>query len=153
MIRMDLTDQSERRRLFQQIGADSRDVLIVTEGLLVYLTDEQVIELGRDLAAQPPFRWWLIDLASPTLLAFLKKWFSKTMDEGGVTMKFAPEEGPDFFRKCGWKLAEFRRTMPEAQRLNRQMPGMWLWRVLGIFTSRQKKEGFLNVGTVLLEKI
>src|SRR2546421_3403524 len=65
---VDLTDLARRRALFAQIGAAARQVLVVSEGLLIYLTAEQVAALARDLAAQSSFTWWLIDLASPGLL-------------------------------------------------------------------------------------
>src|SRR2546426_937733 len=55
----DLTDVARRRALFAEIGGAGRPVLVVTEGLLIYLTREQVAALADDLAAQPSFRWWL----------------------------------------------------------------------------------------------
>ena len=151
-VKIDLADETKRMEFFQRIGSESRNALVVTEGLLVYLTSQQVASLAKDLAQQPSFRWWLLDLASPVLLALLKKWYSKTMEQGGVTMKFAPEEGPEFFRPHGWKVAEFRRTQEEARRLHREMPGSWLWKLLGVFMPKKTKEGFRNVGQVLLER-
>ena len=153
MVHIDLADESKRREFFHRIGSESQQVLVITEGLLVYLTPEQVKSLAMDLAQERSFRWWLLDIASPVLLALLKRWYSKTMDQGGVSMKFAPEEGPEFFRPYGWKVLEFRRTPDEAVRLNRQMPGAWLWKIVGVFMSKRTKEGFRNVGQVLLEKI
>ncbi len=61
----DLTDVARRRALFAEIGGAARQVLVVTEGLLIYLTPDQVAALADDLAAQPSFRWWLLDIASP----------------------------------------------------------------------------------------
>src|SRR5256885_1035054 len=61
---IDLTDVGRRRALFARIGAAARQVLVVTEGLLVYLTPQQVAVLAADLAAPPSFRWWLMDLAA-----------------------------------------------------------------------------------------
>jgi methyltransferase (TIGR00027 family) len=152
-VKIDLAEEKERLALFERINRDSGQVLIVTEGLLVYLSREQVISLARDLAAQSFFRWWLLDIASPVLLALLKKWYHKTMEQGGVTMKFAPEEGPEFFRPYGWKVLEFRRAQEESQRLHREMPGAWLWKIIGMFMPKEKKEGFRNVGHVLLERV
>src|SRR5260370_40726827 len=39
---IDLTDVAQRRALFGQIGAAARQVLVVSEGLLIYLTPDQV---------------------------------------------------------------------------------------------------------------
>src|SRR5439155_1572533 len=51
----DLTDAAHRRALFAQLGAAAPRVLVVSEGLLIYLTGEQVGALARDLSAQPSF--------------------------------------------------------------------------------------------------
>ncbi|OYV66916.1 MAG: SAM-dependent methyltransferase, partial [Gemmatimonadetes bacterium 21-71-4] len=61
----DLTDEGTRRALFARLGAGAARALVVSEGLLVYLTEAQVGALAGDLHAQPSFAWWLIDLASP----------------------------------------------------------------------------------------
>src|SRR5512143_792886 len=68
-VRLDLTDAAKRRALFSQVGAQSSRVLVVSEGLVIYLTAEQVGELARDLHASASFHWWLLDIASPRLLA------------------------------------------------------------------------------------
>jgi methyltransferase (TIGR00027 family) len=63
-VRLDLADTAGRRALFQKLGRNAGKVLVLTEGLLVYLTREEVSALGRDLAAQGNFRDWAIDLCS-----------------------------------------------------------------------------------------
>src|SRR2546422_39764 len=77
----DLTDVARRRALFAEIGGAGRPVLVVTEGLLIYLTREQVAALADDLAAQPSFRWWLLDIASPGLLKMLEKTWGRARSE------------------------------------------------------------------------
>jgi len=47
---IDLTDVGRRRALFARIGAAASQVLVVSEGLLIYLTPEQVAALAGDLA-------------------------------------------------------------------------------------------------------
>ena len=72
-VRLDLADVAGRRALFQRLGSTAKKVLVITEGLLVYLTRDEVSALGRDLAAQTSFRDWAIDLCSPGLLKMLQK--------------------------------------------------------------------------------
>ncbi len=52
----DLTDTAVRQALFSRLGAGSKRALVVTEGLLIYLTPEQVGALATDLHAQPSFQ-------------------------------------------------------------------------------------------------
>lgn len=152
-IHVDLTDEARRQALFTQIGAQSSRVLVVTEGLLVYLTPDQVGSLARDLHAPASFRWWLIDLASPRLLAMMQKMWGKNLNAGKAPFQFAPAEGTQFFDKLGWEETEFRSSTEEAQRLNREMSMMWLWRFLGKMRSAAVQQEFRRMsGMVLLKR-
>ena len=118
-VRLDLSDESARRELFLELGRRANRVLIVAEGLLVYLTEEEVAALGRDLAAPVAFQHWIIDLASPALLRMLAKKLGAPLDQAGVPLKFAPEQGPEFFSRCGWKAEEIDSIIRAAAKLNR----------------------------------
>src|SRR5579862_5804780 len=80
-IRIDLTDETARRALFARVGSEGQRVLVVTEGLLIYLTDEQVASLARDLHAQANVGWWVFDLARPELLKMMNRSWGKAMEE------------------------------------------------------------------------
>src|SRR5437868_5307768 len=54
-VRLDLADVTARREVFARLGARAKRALILAEGLLVYLTADQVCGLAKDLAAQPSF--------------------------------------------------------------------------------------------------
>jgi methyltransferase (TIGR00027 family) len=117
-VRLDLSDVSGRRALFQRLGRNARKVLVLTEGLLVYLTRDEVSALGRDLAAQSSFRDWAIDLCSPGLLKMLQKNLG-ALSEAGSPLKFGPEEGPEFFAQSGWKPVEVYSMLKTAARIKR----------------------------------
>ena len=151
-VRADLTGRADRRELFQRIGARAKRALVISEGLLVYLTPEDVTSLAQDLSAQPTFRWWLIDLGSPALLQFLSRTWGKQLRSGNAPMRFAPEEGTAFFAPSGWREAEYRLILDEAVRLRRAPRMAWLWRLLGLFASKKRREQFKRFsGIVLLE--
>jgi len=117
-VRMDLADLAGRRALFQRLGSNARKVLVLTEGLLVYLTRDEVSALARDLAAQSTFKDWAIDLCSPGLLKMLQKNLG-ALREAGSPLKFGPEEGPDFFNASGWKAVEVYSMLKTAASLKR----------------------------------
>lgn len=149
----DLTDPTARRALFARLGGAARRALIVTEGLLIYLTPEQVGALADDLHAQPTFHDWLIDIASPWLRKYMAKSWGKTLDAGGSAMHFFPDEGPKFFRPHGWRMVEFRSSLEEAHRLRREMKLAWLWRFMGKISSAERREAQRMIsGVVLLER-
>jgi methyltransferase (TIGR00027 family) len=152
-IKLDLSDVSARRELFSRMGASAKNALVITEGLLVYLTREQVISLATDLHAQPTFRWWIIDYVSPRLLRMLQKTWNKELTAAGAPMQFAPEKGTDFYRALGWKEVEFHSTWEDSQRLNRKMPMSQFWKLISRLSPKQKQAEFNRMaGNVLLER-
>ena len=149
-VRADMTDQAARRALFQRVGAGAKRALVISEGLLVYLTPEDVTSLAQDLSAQPALRWWLIDLGSPALLQFLSRTWGNQLRSGNAPMRFAPEEGTAFFAPSGWREAEYRAILDEAVRLHRAPKMAWLWRFLGLFASKQRREQFKRFSGIVL---
>jgi methyltransferase (TIGR00027 family) len=99
-VKLDLTDIASRNALFSKVNATSKRVLVLTEGLLVYLTPAQVASLATDLQVQTHFRWWIFELASPLGLKSLQK-YDKYLAVGNIKMQFAPEEGTKFFGVAG----------------------------------------------------
>jgi methyltransferase (TIGR00027 family) len=118
-VRLDLSNVDARRELFSQLSRLAKRALVVTEGLLVYLTEEEVAALAKDLATQAAFQHWIIDLASPGLLKMLAKKMGAPLDQAGIPLKFAPQAGPEFFTECGWKSAEVHSVMHAAAKINR----------------------------------
>jgi methyltransferase (TIGR00027 family) len=113
-VKLDLADRGARRQLFAELGSQAKNAFILTEGLLIYLTPEQVGELADDLAAQATFRHWAIDLTSPALRRMMTKQFGTLLDEGNVPFKFSPDEGPSFFASHGWRPVAVRSTLKTA---------------------------------------
>jgi O-methyltransferase involved in polyketide biosynthesis len=151
---VDLTDDAKRQAVLTQLGASASRVLVVTEGLLVYLTPEQVGALSRDLHAAPSFKWWIIDLAHPRLLKMMQRMWGKSVTAGNAPFKFAPEDGTKFFEKFGWRELRFLSQMDAAKRLNREMSGAWLWRPMMMLYPKRLKEIMRRFsGTVVLERI
>ncbi|HLW73511.1 MAG TPA: class I SAM-dependent methyltransferase [Gammaproteobacteria bacterium] len=117
---LDLADGEARRALFTKLGAAANKVLVLTEGLLIYLDVEDVKSLAKDLRQPPAFKRWLMDLSSPALLEFLaRRHGSNMLKNENVSFKFAPEEGQEFFRPLGWAPAGFLSIADEARRLKR----------------------------------
>jgi methyltransferase (TIGR00027 family) len=152
-IQLDLTDVVRRQALFAQIGTQSSRVLVVSEGLLIYLSPEDVGALARDLHAASHFQWWLFDLASPRLLVMMKKMWGQSVNAGNAPFRFAPTENTRFFEPFGWVEREYHPSMDDAQRLHREMSMMWLWRFLGKLGPKARREEFKRFsGIVLLER-
>jgi methyltransferase (TIGR00027 family) len=118
-VRLDLSDVSARRQLFAQLGQRATKALLISEGLLIYLTADQVSSLAHDLAAPASFRRWILDIASPGLLRLLQQRMGFELAQGQSPLKFAPAEGPEFFTPLGWKPVEVHSILKTAARLKR----------------------------------
>jgi methyltransferase (TIGR00027 family) len=149
----DLTDGGALAAVLERARGAAASALVVTEGLLVYLSREEVAALARRLEAEPEIRWWLIDLGSPLLLEMLKKHWQTHLTAAGAPMQFAPAEGTAFFAPFGWREAEFHSTWDESLRLRRTVPLAGLWTLLGRLRSKKTQEAYRRMsGIVLLER-
>jgi len=136
-VRLDLSDATARREIFAQLGRRAAKSLIITEGLIIYFSTDQVRALAEDLAAPPAFQLWVVDLASPGLLRLLQKNMNPSLGESGSSLKFGPEEGPEFFAPYGWKAVDVRSPLKTAARLRRLSFGMRLLSFLPQSNGRQ----------------
>jgi len=118
-VRLDLSDTAARRELFQTLGNTGQKAIIISEGLLAYLSEEEVSTLAEDLARIGSFQRWIFDIASPGLLKMVQKNTHAQFDDAVARLKFAPANGPDFFLAHGWKLLEVRSILKTAAKINR----------------------------------
>jgi len=146
-VRLDLTNVAARRELFQRLGRSSSKVLIITEGLLTYLTPEEVGALATDLAEPASFRDWALDLASPGLVRMLQKKKGSELSQGNAELKFGPAEGPEYFVRYGWKPVEVHSMLHTAGRLKR-LP-FWI-RILAKLPESNGRQGSRPWGGVCL---
>jgi methyltransferase (TIGR00027 family) len=115
-IALDLSNVPARQELFARLATRAKKILVITEGLLIYLTADAVGALARDLA---PFQRWVIDIASPGLLRMMKKQMGEKLEAANAPFLFAPAEGPPFFEKYGWRVLAVESTLKNAARVKR----------------------------------
>ena len=119
-VKLDLADLPARRRLFAEIAAASPRTLILTEGVVPYLTNDAAGALADDLQVFPG-RAWIVDYFSAATLAYRKKMgISRKMSE--APFLFEPPDWFTFFAQHGWKPSEVRYLAPEARKLGRPIP-------------------------------
>jgi methyltransferase (TIGR00027 family) len=137
-VRLDLSDGDARRAFFIGLDRRARKVLVLTEGLIIYLDPEQVATLAKDLAASAHFQRWILDLSSPALLRMMQRTTGRQLSEVGAPFKFAPAEGPDFFAPHGWEPMEVQGLLKTAARYKRPPFGL---RLLAYLPERKGPQG------------
>lgn len=118
-IRLDLSNVDSRRELFSKLNTRAKKILVLTEGLLIYLSAAEVAALAKDLGAGQNFQRWILELGSPGLLKMMQKTTGKDLSEVGAPFKFAPAEGPDFFKPHGWEPMEVNSLLKTAAKFKR----------------------------------
>ena len=150
----DLADVDARRRLFASLADRGTRALIVTEGLMTYLTPEQAGSFATDLAVQPSFRYWLMDIVAPFVLRMMRRRMSRNLDPTSAVFQLAPAEGAGFYAPFGWRLVSYRSMTAEMRRLHREPPSMWFWRL--VFWKQMREDATRRTGpmtgTILMER-
>jgi methyltransferase (TIGR00027 family) len=118
-IHLDLADVPARRAAFQQLNLRGKQITVMSEGLLIYFSADEVASLATDLASESNILAWIIDLASPGQLRLMQRTMGKQLSEAGASFKFGPPEGPNFFKGFGWEPKDVQGLMKTAAGLNR----------------------------------
>jgi methyltransferase (TIGR00027 family) len=150
-IALDLGNVPLRQEIFKRIASESKKILVISEGLIPYLTNQAVISLSNDLHALPAFVFWVQDYNQGD---FLKK-VPKSMSQ---KMKMAPflffaADWFLFFKDLGWSVKSTITIAEEAERLRRRPPFIFPWTILMWFAPQKLKEerGKMS-GYTLLER-
>jgi methyltransferase (TIGR00027 family) len=149
----DLSEEGQRRVVLDRVAAGPGPALAISEGLLIYLTPEQVAALATALHQCAPLRWWLADLASPRLLKMMERNWGKSVAPSAPFL-FAPADAPAFFAERGWREIEWRSMWEESIRLKRTMRFAALWSFVGRFYPKKTQAEFKRFsGVALMERI
>jgi methyltransferase (TIGR00027 family) len=114
--RVDLADPAARETFLTAATAGASRVLVITEGLLVYLDDDKVRALGKALA-RPEIRWWMLDISSAAIATMMQRRMGDLREN--APMQFAPENGVAFIEALGWRAREIQSFYRWALRFNR----------------------------------
>lgn len=118
---VDLANADQCRALFARVGAAANRVLVITEGLLAYLSEAQVKALAAELRQPASFQRWLTDLMSPRALKMSQRVYSKRPFASQVQIQFGPKQHIEFFRPLGWTPLAFHSLWDESRRLKRSI--------------------------------
>jgi methyltransferase (TIGR00027 family) len=122
-LRLDLAGVPQRQELLLQIAGQSTRALVLTEGVIPYLSTDEVASLADDLRAHPAFRYWVVDyLSSPVTKRFQRR-MGRGMNMQNAPFRFDPNDYFAFFREHGWVPKDIRYIAEEAGKLNRPPEG------------------------------
>lgn len=114
---VDLADAAERHALWAELRPRFQRPIVITEGLLYYLSDEQALTLARELHDLRPQRW-IFDLHNAAVRDMIQKRTGGALS-GTARMHFGPENGARVFEPLGWKIDSVSSSAKTAGRLRR----------------------------------
>jgi methyltransferase (TIGR00027 family) len=124
---VDLADPQARDAFLDDALGGATKALVLTEGLLMYLEDRDVVALSAAFR-RPEVAWWMLDFAGPGLKKMLNKKMAGMLQN--APFKFAPENGLAFFEDLGWRTLEVEALYIAAHRFHRlplwMRPITWL---------------------------
>lgn len=118
-VSLDLGDVLARRDLFANLDRQASRIVVVSEGLLIYFTAEDVSSLASDLVRGEHYASWIVDLASPGQLRLMQRTMGRQLSGAGAAFKFGPPEGAEFFRPSGWTPRDVQGLLKTAAQFNR----------------------------------
>jgi methyltransferase (TIGR00027 family) len=154
-VKIDLADGAARRELFARVNAQAGAILVLTEGVVPYLSVEQAASLADDLRVLDRARYWLVDYFSPQAVKYRhSRKMGRKMQN--APFKFSPGDWFAFFRQHGWQPKVIRYLTDEGERLHRSIPLPWfvkaVIRVWGRFVPKERRGALRKfAGYVLLE--
>jgi methyltransferase (TIGR00027 family) len=156
-VKIDLGDAAKRQGLLAASNARAKKLLVLTEGVIPYLTNEQVGQLADDLHALDHAAYWIAEYHSPRVQRYRQRSaLSKKLQN--APFRFMPADWFGFFAERGWRAKEIRYLAEEAERLRRpiELPLMAraIMTVRAIFASRAARADFKKFSAyVLLEPV
>ena len=114
-IAVDLADGPSRAAFLSDATSDERNVLVITEGLLLYLSQQQVGGLADDLHRNG-ISGWITDVLAPSLVRMTMRQMP-SLDN--APMMFEPSNGVAFFEQHNWAVGEIRSILKHARRWKR----------------------------------
>lgn len=151
--KIDLSVTAAREAFLAEINSRGKKTLTLTEGVVPYLSEEDVAALANNLAAQSNFRLWITDYFSPFFMELHRKGKIGSRLLQNAPFRFSPRNWEQFFRENGWTLREMRYTSIEGKKLGRKPPIPFLMRLLmPLFPASQKQKFAKMTGYALLEK-
>ncbi|MDB6084615.1 MAG: methyltransferase, partial [Gammaproteobacteria bacterium] len=149
-IGMNLLNRSARNELLAGYGAHAGKTLLITEGVVPYLSNEDARILARDLHAIPSFHYWIMDFDNAGSRKLPKSWAKRLQ---AAPFLFDVSDWFKFFEDCAWRRHRVITSAEESERLGRRYPFSFPLGLLMYSLPADMRRRILSVsGAVVLER-
>jgi methyltransferase (TIGR00027 family) len=116
---MDLLDPFARGQLLSRCAATSKKILVITEGVISYFSNDEVANLAADLHAASPISFWIQDFDNAGQRSLPRGWAKKLK---AAPFRFQPDDWFTFFKNTSWETYHAVTLAEESKRINRPYP-------------------------------
>ncbi len=147
---IDLSNRAAAKAKYLEIAEETKNALVITEGVIAYLTNEQAGNLADDLRSIPSFKYWIQDFRKGD-----KNWrhpekLKKKL--ANAPFRFYHPDPLSFFASHGWTQEQVIYAAEEGDRIGRPFPMPFPWNFLFKISSKKKREHFRKAsGYALLQ--
>ncbi|HEY2744788.1 MAG TPA: SAM-dependent methyltransferase [Polyangia bacterium] len=133
---VDLADTAARRAFLDGVAARAKKALVLTEGVIPYLSNDETAALADDLRARDAFAWWIVEYIErrPPISR------ARRRQMAAAPFRFSPGDWTAFFAAHGWHMQTLRSYGDEARRHRRPPPFDWKVRLLLALAPRRTRE-------------
>ena len=114
---VDLADRQELTAFLRDINGRASSILVITEGLVIYLERDEVAELAQSFAAEPNLKQWIVDFSSPEIVEMMRQSMGTALVH--APFKFVATGGVTWFEQQGWRAEHVLSLVKEARKLGR----------------------------------
>lgn len=149
---IDFSKPEERKNLLKSINDRFQKIVVLTEGVLPYLSPEQVSELSQDLQSQQKIHYWICDYMSPGIYKYINS-PQRRQKMKNAPFRFFPPDWFGFFTSRGWKIKTIAYMAEEGFKRGRRPPAPWWIPLIAWTFPKKTKEQFMkSTGYMILEK-
>lgn len=150
-IAADLSNDAERRELFTALGSQTNNAIVITEGVVCYLSNDAASQLSKDIFSIPGFQYWIQEYLNGGYDSSYSKRRAELMKN--TPLRFTAADPIEFFKKDGWKLGENIYMLDEGKRIHRSMPYNFPWNLVAwLFPKKTYESVNKKFGIVMFKR-
>lgn len=151
-VTLDLADSKKRGEFLEGVLPSAKKILIITEGVIIYLSPNEVEDLAKDLLKHKRFTNWITEYFHPRVYPYLQNTIRASKMKN-APFKFYPEDWHGFFKKLGWEECETRFTGEISLEFNRKPPmPFWASLILPFMPKKIREASLRMTGYVVFKR-
>jgi methyltransferase (TIGR00027 family) len=150
-VALDLSDCSSRNALFERLGSESKNALIISEGVLPYLSNEDVASLAEDLHSTACFKNWIMDFDNAGKRRMPRVWKKRLR---AAPFRFQVADWFEFFKKSGWHPHRIITSAQQSVQIRRPYPFAFpLGLIMHVLPASVREKVLSLSGAVMMRKL